>query len=110
MHLICHYELGNYDILDSLVKAVHRFMLRMKNLTVVEEKIFRFLKKNYIGIQDIREGLKNLLEDIRHLEKSRHETRAFAYLDIVSWVESKVKNTTMQAVIRNKYERSKRRG
>jgi hypothetical protein len=109
LHLICHYELGNYDILDSLVKAVHRFMLRMKNLTVVEEKIFRFLKKNYIGPQDIRDGLKNLLEDIRHLEKNRHETRAFAYLDIVSWVESKVHNISMQEVIRKKYMKSKRR-
>jgi hypothetical protein len=109
LHLVCHYELGNYEILDSLVKAVHRFMLRMKNLTVVEEKIFRFLKKNYIGPQDIREGLKKLLEDIRHLEKNRHETRAFAYLDIVSWVESKVHNSSMQEVIRKKYMKSKRR-
>jgi hypothetical protein len=109
LHLICHYELGNYDILDSLVKAVHRFMLRMKNLTVVEEKIFRFIKKNYISPQDIKEGLKHLLEDIRHLEKNRHETRAFAYLDIISWVESKVYHSTMQEVIRNKYMKSKRR-
>jgi hypothetical protein len=109
LHLICHYELGNYDILDSLVKAVHRFMLRMKNLTVVEEKIFRFIKKNYISPQDIKDGLKVLLEDIRHLEKNRHETRAFAYLDIISWVESKVYHSTMQEIIRNKYLKSKRK-
>ena len=108
LHLICHYEIGNYDILDSLVKAVHRFMLRMKNLTVVEEKIFRFLKKSYINAQNIREGLKPLLESIRHLEKNRHETRAFAYLDIISWLESKVNNSTMQAVIQQKYLKSKR--
>jgi hypothetical protein len=108
LHLICHYEIGNYDILDSLVKAVHRFMLRMKNLTVVEEKIFRFLKKSYISAQNIREGLKPLLESIRHLEKNRHETRAFAYLDIISWLESKVNNSTMQTVIQQKYLKSKR--
>ena len=110
LHLMCHYELGNYDILDGLVKAVHRFMLRMKNLTVVEEKIFRFIRKNYISPQDIREGLKPLLESIRHLEKNRHETRAFAYLDIISWLESKVNNTGMQAVIQQKYWKSKRVG
>ncbi|MBU6158293.1 MAG: hypothetical protein KGP35_04590 [Bacteroidetes bacterium] len=110
LHLICHYELGNYDILDSLVKAAHRFMLRMKNLTVVEEKIFRFLKKSYMSAQDIREGLKPLLESIRHLEKNRHETRAFAYLDIISWLESKVNNTTMQSIINRKYLNSRRVG
>jgi hypothetical protein len=36
MHLLCHYELGSYDILDPLSKSVHRFFAKMKNLTVVE--------------------------------------------------------------------------
>ncbi|HMO33055.1 MAG TPA: hypothetical protein PKE63_00590 [Lacibacter sp.] len=109
MHLLCHYELGNYDILDSLAKAVHRFMVRMKNLTVVEEIMFRFLRKNYRGPQEIREGLKEFLAQIKGLEKNRFETRAFAYLDIVSWVESKVHNKTLNEVIGAKYRKSKRR-
>ena len=44
MHLLCHYEIGNEEILDSLIKSVYRFMARMKNLTVVEEEIFTFLR------------------------------------------------------------------
>src|SRR5688500_13698825 len=36
MHLLCHYELGNEEILDSLIKSVYRFMAKMQNLTVVE--------------------------------------------------------------------------
>lgn len=109
MHLICHYELGNYEILDSLGKAVHRFMLRMKNLTVVEEIMFRFLRKQYRSPQEIRDALKEFLHQIKGLEKNRYETRAFAYLDIVSWVESKVYNKTMSEVIHSKYLQSKRR-
>ena len=108
MHLMCHYELGNYEILDSLVKAVHRFMLRMKNLTVVEEIMFRFLKKNFKSPQEIKEGLKEFLDQIKDLEKNRFETRAFAYLDIISWVESKVYNKTMSEVLHGKYRKSKR--
>jgi hypothetical protein len=108
MHLICHYELGNFDILDSLVKAVHRFMLRMKNLTVVEEAVFRFLKKSYPSAQQIRPALRDLLEQIKELEKNRFETRAFAYLDIISWLESKVQHTSMSAILREKYIKSKR--
>ena len=34
MHLLCHYEIGNEEILDSLIKSVYRFMARLKNLTV----------------------------------------------------------------------------
>ena len=108
MHLMCHYELGNYDILDALVKAVHRFMLRMKNLTVVEEAIFRFLKRGYPDAKQIRVALQGLLNQIKELEKNRFETRAFAYLDIISWLESKVRHKSMEEVIVEKYRLSKR--
>ena len=105
---MCHYELGNFDILDSLVKAVHRFMSRMKNLTIVEEAVFRFLKKGYPDARQIRSALQELLNQIKGLEKNRFETRAFAYLDIISWLESKVSNKTMGEIIGEKYHRSKR--
>ena len=46
---------------------------------------------------------------IKHLEKNRFETRAFAYLDIISWVEGKVYDKPMGTVINEKYAESKRR-
>lgn len=107
MHLICHYELGNYEILDSLAKSVYRFMARMKNLTVVEEAIFRFLRKKYASTQEIREALNPFLDQIKHLEKNRFETRSFAYLDIISWVESKVYRKSLAEVIYAKYKAAK---
>ena len=109
MHLLCHYELGNYEILESLSKSVHRYMAKMKNLTVVEEAIIRFLKTNFKAPDQIRESLKKLLEQIKHLERNRFETRSFAYLDIISWLESKVYNKTTQEVIYTKYMNSKKR-
>ncbi|HRG82744.1 MAG TPA: hypothetical protein PLO99_09525, partial [Chitinophagaceae bacterium] len=50
-----------------------------------------------------------LLNTIKHLEKDRFQTRSFAYLDIISWVESKVYNKGMNEVIAEKYRASKRR-
>ncbi len=44
LHLIAHYELGNYDILEYLIKSVYRFMSKMENLSVVEKEIFSFLQ------------------------------------------------------------------
>ncbi|MEO6548480.1 MAG: hypothetical protein ABIN94_10790, partial [Ferruginibacter sp.] len=32
LHLIAHYELGNEEILDHLIKSVYRFMAKMHNL------------------------------------------------------------------------------
>jgi tetratricopeptide (TPR) repeat protein len=104
MHLLCHYEMGNEEILESLIKSVYRFMARMKNLTVVEEEIFKFLRHSAkVSAKQLKPELEKFLNKIKHLEKNRFETRSFAYLDIISWAESKVYGKPMSEIIHNKY-------
>ncbi len=111
LHLIAHYELGNFELLEYLIKAVYRFMAKMGNLSGVEEAIFDFLRKSFkLSPGQIRPELEGLLEKLKKYEKNRFETRAFAYLDIISWLESKVRNVPVQDVIRDKYLRGERRG
>jgi hypothetical protein len=82
----------------------------MQNLTVVEEEMFRFLKSSFhVSRHKLKSELENFLNKIKHLEKNRFETRAFAYLDIISWVESKVYQKTMSEVIHEKYLNSPKR-
>ncbi len=104
VHLLAHYELGNYELMESLSKSVYRFMVKMKNLTVVEEEIIKFLRKNLqISRREVKSELEQLLSTIKHLENNRFETRSFAYLDVISWLESKVQDKTMSQVIYEKY-------
>jgi tetratricopeptide (TPR) repeat protein len=108
VHLLAHYELGNEEIIESLSRSTYRFMAKMKNLTVVEEAIFRFLRKSFeLKPAQLKPELEKLLSDIKHLEKNRFQTRSFAYLDIISWLESKVYNKPMSEIIYNKYLQSK---
>jgi tetratricopeptide (TPR) repeat protein len=110
LHMMAHYELGNYDIMDSLIKSVYRFMARMKNLTVVEEEMFAFLKSSFtVSPEKIKPTLKKFLQKIKHLEKNPFETRSFAYLDTISWVESKVFGKPMGEIIFEKYKSHKKR-
>ena len=109
LHLMAHYELGNGEIIESLIKSVYRFMARMENLTVIEEEMFKFLRHSFsVPTRQLKMELEKFLEKIKKFEKSRFETRAFAYLDIVSWVESKVYAKPMSEIIREKYIRNKR--
>ncbi len=110
VHLMAHYELGNDMLMESLSKSVYRFMAKMKNLTTVEEAMFKFLRRSIpLSPREIKPEFEKLLDTIKHLEKNRFETRAFAYLDIISWVEGKVYNKPMSTVIHEKYLTSKRR-
>lgn len=110
LHLMAHYEMGNYELMESLTKSVYRFMAKMKNLTVVEEEMFRFLRNTFsYSPKEFKPELEKFLVKIKHLERNRFETRAFAYLDVVSWVESKVYEKPLSTVIYEKYLASKKR-
>jgi len=111
LHLIAHYELGNFSLLEYLTKSVYRFMAKMENLSLVEEEIFKFLRKSFNVTPDrLRPEFEKLLEKLKKYEKNRFETRAFVYLDIISWLESKIQNVPVQDVIREKYLSGGRRG
>lgn len=110
LHLIAHYELGNYQLMDHLIRSVYRFMSKMQNLTSVEEQMFAFLRRSFeIPKQELKQELKKLLGKIKLVEKSRYETRAFAYLDIISWLESKLYGKSMSDILREKYLGNKRK-
>lgn len=109
-HLLAHYEMGNTELMEPLSRSVYRFMSRMENLTVIEEEMFRFLRRSFsINRHELKPEMEKFLHKVKHLEKNRFETRSFAYLDIISWLEGKVYNKTMSEVIHEKFKKSKRR-
>lgn len=110
LHLLAHYELGNFELMEPLTKSVYRFMARMENLTVIEEEMFRFLRTSLqLSRHQVRQELSRFLQKVKHLEKNRFETRSFAYLDVISWLESKVYNKPMSDIIYEKYLNSRKR-
>jgi hypothetical protein len=110
LHLMAHYELGNDEIMDYLTKSVYRFMAKMENLTVIEEEMFAFIRNTFhLSPRKLQPEFEKLLLKVKGLEKNRFETRAFAYLDVISWLESKVHGKPMDQVIREKYLSSRQR-
>ena len=110
LHLMTHYELGNFDIIESLIKSVYRFMAKMDNLTIVEEAMFKFLRNSFhVSRQKLKPELEKFLATIKELERNRYQTRSFAYLDIISWVESKVYQKPLSEIIAAKYLERKTR-
>jgi hypothetical protein len=104
LHLIAHYELGNFDLLEYLTKSVYRFMAKMESLSEVEEEIFNFLRRSFrIGAHALKPEFEKLLEKLKDYEHNHFETRTFSYLDVISWLESKIKDQPVEKIIRNKY-------
>ena len=112
LHLIAHFELGNMEVVNYLSKSVYRFMGKMDNLSTVEEVLFNFLKKSIqkygragvagMNKEDLKLAFEELIQILRPLEQNKLESRAFMYLDIISWLESRIQEKDVQSIIKEK--------
>jgi hypothetical protein len=103
LYLIVHYEMAKDFNLESQLKSTYKFLLKMNDLHEVQKEIIRFLKNlNSLYPSDIKiEFIKMRLRFIE-LEKNTYEKRAFLYLDIISWLESKIENRKIGDIMREK--------
>ncbi len=108
LHLIAHFELGNHELLPYLIKSVYRFMAKMENMSHVEEAMLKFLRESLqLSLDEVRPKLQKLLSQLKRFENKASEARAFAYLDVVSWIESKLEGVPVEVIIRQKFEASR---
>jgi hypothetical protein len=109
LYLILHYELGNDYYLENQLRSTYKFMLKMNDLHEVQKEIMRFLKNlNSIYPGDIKKEFIKMKERFIELDKNTYEKRAFLYLDIISWLESKIENRKIGDIIREKAQFSNR--
>jgi len=82
-------ELGNFDPMEYLIRSVYRFMAKMESFK--------------LSAKSIKPELEKLLLKLKQHENNRLETRAFLYLDVISWLESKISNVAVQDIIRGEF-------
>ena len=76
---------------------------------IIEEEIFKFLRNSFYGNKnELKKQFVVLHQKLKQYEKMRFESRTFAYLDIISWLESKILNKPMAFILKEKFEASKR--
>jgi hypothetical protein len=56
-----------------------------------------------LGVDEVKPKLRKLLGQLKRYENNASEARAFAYLDVVSWLESKLENKPVESIIRKKF-------
>ncbi len=108
LHLIAHYEKRHYALLEYLVKSVYRFISKNEDLSLTLSEILKFLRKSlYLQPREIRPAFIQLKETLVEFSKSPFEKRNYLYLDIISWLESKIEGKPVETIIRKKFlERS----
>ncbi len=103
LNLVAHYDEGlDYNI-DKLIVSTYKFLLKMNDLHQVQRKMISFLKNlRNIYPQDLRKTFINLHSELSKYENHPYEKRSFLYLDILSWLESKIYNVSVESIIQEK--------
>jgi len=100
LHLMAHYDIGNHEILPFLNKQYMNFFKKVKEKNELQTlcfKLFRDLGKAPLGEQ--KDVFARYYAEIKPLEQDEYEKRAFNYLEIIPWIESKLKKQSIQQII-----------
>ena len=108
LSLICHFEMGNVQLVEYQVKSVYRFLSKVEHLQETQQIIFRFLRRiPRIREADLRDEFVELKRRLDEVAKKPFESRPFTYLDIPSWLEAKIEGMSVQEVIRRQFEETR---
>jgi len=101
--LISHYELGNIDLVDYYIRSTYRYLIKKDYLRNFHKIMLKFLRKlGGISQSELTEAFKSLKDQLVPLTDNPYEKISFIYFDIISWLESKIKDRPVQDVIREK--------
>lgn len=110
LSLIAHYELGNDRLVEYQIKSVYRFLGKMKDLHEIQKEIFKFLRRTpRMRPSQVEKEFIALKARLEVAKEKPFERRPFLYLDIISWLESKIEKKTVQEIVREKFMARKER-
>lgn len=106
LSLIAHYECGLDYNLEQQLKDTYRYLLKMENLQKVQKVFLESIKTlSDVYPHEIKKEFKKIHTKLKVFEDHPYEKRAFLYLDILSWLESKIDNKPISEIIKEKSKR-----
>jgi len=104
LNLIAHFDAGEDHQLEYQIKATFQYIGKMNDQQAVQKEIFAFLRKTgKITPNDLKGEFVLLHERLAKYKENIYERRPFLYLDILSWLESKIENKPVHQIIQEKF-------
>lgn len=100
-NLIIHYELGNNDLLEYVIKSTARHLNKDENDYVPEALVIKNLRKliKFNNEKSRHDAYKEMKNDFDKLFTNSQEKVLLDYFDINAWVDSKIKGQKFAEVL-----------
>ena len=101
-NLILHYELGNYDLLEYLMKSTTRQIKKNSKTELVEMSILKFLKKVIrLGEKAKIGAFETYQTELEEILQQENQSAILEYFHIKAWVISKIQNESFENTIKH---------
>lgn len=103
LSLIIHFEKGNEILISHQIISTYRYLSKIEHLQKGLKYVLEFLRKlPQTNKSDLTEEFIKLKINLERVEGEDFERRPFLYLDIISWLESKIERIPLKDVLRRK--------
>ena len=110
LNVFAHYEAGFDYHMDALLRDTYKFLIKMDEMYEVQKAMIRFLRSlGDIYPHELKGAFQKLHKELKGYENDPYERRAFLYLDVLSWLESKLQNRPVHEIIKEKAQNSNRK-
>ncbi len=101
-NLLIHFELGNFGLLEYIIKSTHRYLSKRQLAYQIEELIIKSLKqlsKNK-SKSEYDKIFQDLAKEIEKIKNDEYEMTALKFFNFNAWIDAKLNNTNMSESIK----------
>jgi hypothetical protein len=104
LKLMIHFETGDYDLLESLVKSGKRHLAGSKDTFKFEKLALDFFAAaiDLIGEHEQNKLIDDFKHDLEVLLNDPYEKNSLENLDLISWCESKKEKKPLAEILKEK--------
>jgi len=97
-NLAIHYELGNKEHLDYIIKSTYKYIKDRKKLSNFEKIIFKFFNEvnDKITVNETENCFNEFHFNLTNLKKKNTDESSFRFFDYLNWAKSKITNTSFK--------------
>ncbi|HMN04416.1 MAG TPA: hypothetical protein PKD45_01715 [Flavobacteriales bacterium] len=101
-NLVVHYELGNYDLLEYIVRSTQRYLSKRQRAYGVEAALIEHVKKLARSTTPAAKQalFASLRDQLDALMKDPNEGTVLKYFNICAWVDSKLADKPYSEVVK----------
>jgi hypothetical protein len=107
VNLLIHFEMGNFVLLQSLIRSTKRYLTKEKRIYQFETYIMDYLGQidEVTGKKKQKDLLEKLGEQLHSLENTQPDATMMRYFNFQSWVRSKIEKISFSEAVQNDFRK-----